>query len=117
VLLEQYRPYITMMNVRARASILMAEERYAEALDAIRSGLKSIKRFFRRFGQIEAYGRSNEVRVLKRFARDVKKKLPVDPMDLLQRKLDKAVKDERYELAAELRDEIETLKQRPRRCR
>jgi hypothetical protein len=111
VLLEQYRPYITMMNVRARASILMSQEKTAEALEAVRGGLRSIKRFFRRFGQPEAYNRSNEVRVLKRFARDLKRKLPVDLMEVLQRKLDKAVKDERYELAAELRDEIETLKQ------
>ncbi len=110
VVMEQYRPYITMMNSRAKASILFKEEKYGEALEAIRAGLKAIKRFFRRFGQLEAYSHANEVRVLKRFARDIKKKLPVDPMELLQKKLEKAVKEEAYERAAKLRDEIELLK-------
>jgi hypothetical protein len=110
VVMEQYRPYITMMNARARASIFVSAEKYAEALEAVRAGLRSIKKFFRRFGQSEAYRHANEVQVLKRFARDIKKKLPVDPMDLLQKKLDKAVAAERYEEAAKLRDEIELLR-------
>lgn len=109
VVMEQYRPYITMMNARAKASILFKDEKFADALEAIRMGLKSIKRFFRRFGQLEAYPHANEVRVLKRFARDIRKKLPVDPIELLQKKLDKAVAAERYEEAAKLRDELTVL--------
>ncbi|HEV7299490.1 MAG TPA: UvrB/UvrC motif-containing protein [Tepidisphaeraceae bacterium] len=111
VVMEQYRPYITMMNARARASILFKDEKYADALEAIRAGLKAIKKFFRRFGQLEAYKHANEVLVLKRFARDIKKKLPVDPIELLQRKLDKAIAAERYEDAAKLRDELTSLQQ------
>src|SRR5688500_3146836 len=37
--LEQYRPYITMMNVRAQASLLYDEKRYGVGLDAVRDGL------------------------------------------------------------------------------
>ena len=59
-----------------------------------------------RFGQAEAYSDSNEVRVLKRFARDIRRKLPIDPMAKLQTQLQRAVKAERYEDAAKLRDEI-----------
>ena len=106
LVLEQYRPYITMMNSRARASILFKENRHQEALAAVEEGLAEIKEFFARFGQEEAFAKSNEVRVLKRFARDIRKKLPVDPMQRLQRKLDRAVKDERYEEAARLRDKM-----------
>jgi hypothetical protein len=106
LVLEQYRPYITMMNSRARASILFKDNRHQEALTAVEEGLAEIKEFFTRFGQEEAYSKSNEVRVLKRFARDIRKKLPVDPMQRLQRKLDRAVKDERYEEAARLRDKM-----------
>ena len=106
LVLEQYRPYITMMNARAQASILVAQERVPEALRTIESGLESIKEFFAKFGQEEAFNKSNEVRVLKRFARDVRKKIPVSPIDRLKRKLDKAVKAEHYEEAARLRDKI-----------
>lgn len=106
LILEQYRPYITMMYARARASIHFKEERYAEALAAVEEGLNSIRDFFISFGQEQAYDRSNEVRVLKRFAREIRRKLPVNPMDRLRRKLDRAVKNEQYEEAARLRDKI-----------
>ena len=112
LVLEQYRPYITMMNARASAYLQLKSGRPAEALRTVESGLKSIKEFFERFGQEEAYGRSNEVRVLKRFAREIRRKLPVNPMDRLQRKLDKAVKKEEYEEAARLRDKITALQNR-----
>ncbi|HSU65434.1 MAG TPA: UvrB/UvrC motif-containing protein [Tepidisphaeraceae bacterium] len=111
LVLEQYRPYITMMHARAQASILFGENKFPEALEKIEGGLGEIKEFFARFGQEEAYGESSEVRVLKKFARDIRRKLPVHPVTRLQRKLDKAVKDERYEEAARLRDKISELQQ------
>jgi hypothetical protein len=111
LVLEQYRPYITMMHARAQASLLFQENKYPDALEKIEEGLTQIKDFFIRFGQEEAYGESSEVRVLKKFARDIRRKLPVSPVTRLQRKLDKAVKDERYEEAARLRDKIVALQQ------
>ena len=114
LVLEQYRPYIVMMHARAQASILFHDAKYAQALDAVEEGLAEIKEFFARFGQEEAYGQSNEVRVLKKFARDIRRKLPVNPVTRLQRKLDKAVKDERYEEAARLRDKIAAMQSEPK---
>src|SRR4051812_48294401 len=107
LVLEQYRPYITMMNVRAAASLLVDQKQYLEALSVVDEGLNSLKEFFARFEQEEAYAHSNEVRVLKRFAREIRRKLPVDPIQKLQSQLDRAVKQERYEDAAKLRDEIQ----------
>jgi len=106
LVLEQYRPYIIMMNSRAQASILQSEGKLSAALKAVEEGLDDIREFFSKFGQEEAYGHSNEVRVLRQFARRIRKKLPVNPMEKLQRKLEKAVKSERYEEAAQLRDKI-----------
>jgi hypothetical protein len=104
--LEQYRPYIIMMNARARATIPFKEQKYAEALKAVETGLSEIREFFSSFGQEQAFARSNEVRVLKRFAKEIRRKLPVDPMERLQRKLARAIKSEEYEEAARLRDKI-----------
>ncbi len=106
LVLEQYRPYIIMMNTRALASIQFENDHYRRALTIIRRGLADLKEFFARFGQEEVYARSNEVRILKRFARDIKRKLPIDPLQEMQKQLTKAIKDERYEEAARLRDEI-----------
>jgi hypothetical protein len=106
LVLEQYRPYITMMNVRARASMLFNEKKYTDALDIVKDGLDSIREFFARFGQEEAFSRSNEVKILKKFARDIRKKLPIDPIEKLKTQLQKAVAREHYEDAARIRDEI-----------
>ncbi len=111
LILEQYRPYITMMHARAQASIHFKEKRYRESMRAVEKGLAQIREFFARFGQQEAYGESNEVRVLKRFARKIRRELPVSPMDRLKRKLERAVKDEKYEEAAQIRDKMSAMQQ------
>ena len=113
LVLEQYRPYIIMMNTRAQASIESGERRYADALRTIDKGLAGIREFFERFSQEEAsYADANEVRVLKRLAREIRKKLPVNPVERLERRLEKAVREERYEDAADLRDRITDMKAR-----
>jgi len=112
LILEQYRPYIIMMHTRALAKIEYDNGNYRQAFDIIRGGLRDIKAFFIRFGQEEAYKQSNEVKILRRFGREIRRKLPIDPMKQLQSQLQRAVKEERYEEAARLRDEIEG-KQKP----
>jgi hypothetical protein len=126
LVLEQYRPYILMMYSRARASVefeagkAMEEgetpapasevfRRYRAALVYIKRGLRDLKAFFTRFGQPEAYRHSNEVRILRRFGIEIRKKLPTDPKRELEKKLQRAVRDERYEEAAKLRDELGKL--------
>jgi hypothetical protein len=111
--LEQYRPYLIMMHARAKASISLREKRLKEALREIDRGLEDIREFFERYGQPEAFAGANEVKVLKRFAREVRKKLPVDPVRRIEKKLGKAIKDERYEEAAKLRDKLAAMKGQP----
>src|SRR3954465_2431641 len=71
LMLEQYRPYITMMNVRAAASLHLKAKRPNDALRTVEKGLEGIQEFFSKFGQDDAFSHSNEVRVLKRFAREI----------------------------------------------
>jgi hypothetical protein len=111
LILEQYRPYLLMMNARARASISFKNQEYKKALEMVTDALEEIREFFRKYGQEELYSKANEVRILKRFAREIRGKLPVDPVARLQSKLEKAVKAERYEEAAKLRDLILAQKQ------
>jgi hypothetical protein len=109
LVMEQYRPYIIMMNVRAAASIDFKEGRPADALSVVKTGLARIKKFFARFGQEEIYLKSHEARVLRKFAREIRRHLPVDPKVKLQSMLERAVKKEDYERAAKLRDELKRL--------
>ncbi len=110
LILEQYRPYIIMMNTRAAASIQLRAGHYGQAAKMVQESLATIHDFYRSFGQEEAYANSNEVRVLKRFAREIQSKLPDDPLARLRRRLERAIKAERYEEAAKLRDELEARK-------
>jgi len=110
LVLEQYRPYILMMHTRSLASIDYNAGNYKEAMAIVKNGLKDLKSFFHRFGQDQAYKHASEVRMLKRFGREICDKLPIDPVRKLSRELERAVKFERYEEAARLRDEIERLK-------
>lgn len=114
LILEQYRPYIMMMNARASASILVKEKKYAEGLAIVDGALTEIRDFFTKFGQADAYGYSSEVKVLKKFAREIRKKLPIDPVAKLQAQLERAVKAEQYEEAAKLRDQIRVKSEQQR---
>lgn len=114
VAMEQYRPYIMMMNTRARASIECERKDYRRAYRIVRRGLKEMKRFFDAVGHPEAFAEAQEADMLRRFAREIRRHLPVSPIRELQRKLDLAVREERYEEAARLRDEIERLRSQPR---
>jgi hypothetical protein len=109
--LEQYRPYIIMMNTRAKASLQFKDEQFNKALHTVTEGLDLIREFFIRFGQEEVFDKSSEVKILKRFARTIRKKVPVDPMERLQHKLQRAIKREDYEEAARLRDLINSKRE------
>jgi len=109
LVLEQYRPYIVMMNTRALASIQCKRENYRKAMSIVRKGLLEIRTFFERFGKPEVYRKSNEARILKRLGREIREHLPVDVMKTLNKQLGKAIQAEHYEEAARLRDEIARL--------
>lgn len=107
--LEQYRPYIIMMYGRAKSSLQIKEGKTAEAYRSVKLAMRRIREFFEKFQQPDAFKHSTEVKVLKKLARELKKKLPVDPLKQLQKDLDRAVQAERYEEAARLRDQIAKL--------
>jgi len=117
LVLEQYRPYIIMMNTRAAASIQFYSKQYHIALEMITAGIEKIRAFFIKFGQDDAIARSSEIALLKRFTRDIRRKLPVDPMDRLRQKLELAIQRENYEEAAKLRDQITTRQSKKTKSR
>lgn len=108
--LERYRPYTMMMNLRARGSILVKTQQYDKALRLVRRGLSQIKAWFISHDHEQDYARSGEVRLLRKFSREIREKMPVNPIRVLEKQLDRAVKAERYEEAAKLRDEIKAKK-------
>ncbi len=108
--LEQYRPYIVMMNVRSKALTAMQSGSYRTALAHVEAGLRTLRDFFKKFGAPKAFRASGEVHVLKALRREIRKHLPVDPVRQTKRDLERAIAEERYEDAARLRDELDSLK-------
>jgi len=104
--MEQYRPYIIMMNSRARAQMLLKDKRPRAARKIIESALRSLKEYYTRFGQEDLYGSSSEVSALETLLKEIDEGIPPDPLDHLKRKLADAIEHERYEEAARLRDAI-----------
>lgn len=108
--METYRPYIIMMYTQSMSLLAMQKNAYRTALAHVESGLRSIRDFFRGMDHPEAYRASAEVEVLKQLRRDVRRHLPEDRLRTLRKKLKKAIRQERYEEAAQLRDQLESLR-------
>ena len=50
--LEQYRPYVVMMNTRARVQLAVDDEKLPEALEICRNGIRGIREILDRFTKI-----------------------------------------------------------------
>jgi hypothetical protein len=98
-----------MMNSRSRAQIELNSDNLRQARELLEDGLAKIKSFYDSSGHAEGYDQSNEVRVLTELRAKIVRRLPSDPLDDLRRRLDTALKAERYEDAAHLRDELSRL--------
>ncbi|HEY0793159.1 MAG TPA: UvrB/UvrC motif-containing protein [Chthoniobacterales bacterium] len=110
---EQYRPYVLMMNTRARASLEIQSEHSGKAIEIIEAGKKQIEDFYRAIGQAQWIDSSTELGFLNEWLTEVRENLPLSPIESMERDLQKAIADEAYERAAELRDAIRNLSRQP----
>lgn len=104
-ILEQYRPYIIMMEGRARACAALRDGFVNTSIAYLRGTLRNV---------IHTYGnpaasQSPEALILSDMIHDIRRQLPPDPREELNRLLKKAVAGEKYEEAAQLRDQIMAL--------
>lgn len=112
---EQYRPYIIMMNSRAKASIALRTGDFDVALRHIEEGIAAIERFFALHQEAVFLGTNTEVGLLKSWAEQIRESRPLSLEEELRSELNAALEREDYKAAARLRDEILGLKkQQPR---
>ena len=107
--LQQFRPYVLMMNTRAKASILLATGKFIEAMREIERGRDAIMEFFQRSNFPELASKSSEIAFLEEWLQEVRAKRPLSKLEIMQREMEKAIASELYERAAELRDAIRQL--------
>ena len=108
--LQQFRPYVLMMNTRAKASLLLAQGKFGEAMSEIERGRDAIAEFFQHSNFPELVSKSSEIAFLDEWLEEVKAKRPLSKLEVMQREMETAIGKELYERAAELRDAIKLLK-------
>ena len=107
--LEAYRPYVLMMNTRAKVHLALDASQPKKALRILTDGVASIQEHFESLGQAELAAESREIAILREMSRDIEQQMPVDPIEHLEQELAKAVREERYEDAASLRDKLRSF--------
>jgi hypothetical protein len=108
--LQQFRPYVLMMNTRAKASIFLGQNKFAEAVTEIERGRDAIADFLQHSNFPELVSKSAEIAFLDEWLEEVKAKRPLSKLEVMQREMERAIAKELYERAAELRDAIKVLK-------
>lgn len=113
--LEQYRPYIIMMQGRARAGAALNDGYVQTAIAYLRGALRGIAGLYANIPSIPTRHRkrmfreSDEANTLYELIRQLRKQLPPDPRKALQKKLKSALHEQQYEQAAQLRDQLLAL--------
>ena len=73
------------------------------------TGIDALRRHFETLGHLDLFERSTEVQVLQGMKQALLPKLPVSQKAELRKRLDDAVTQENYRLAAILRDELNSM--------
>jgi hypothetical protein len=109
-ILEQFRPYIMMMRARALASMALKDDHPKASVFALDLSLEEIQKYFTDRGSPELFEQSTEVEALKGMREALVPQLPVSQKSELKQRLQRALDQENYELAAILRDELRQIK-------
>jgi len=107
---EQYRPYILMINTISKGRMAMSDEKYDLALKKVKIGIKLINKAREELKLLDTHYGLRELRFLEDWKNDISSEMTPSELEDLKKKLNKAIKREEYESAADLRDEINQFK-------
>jgi len=108
---QQFRPYVMMMNTRAKANLALEKDDVDAAIALVEKGIAAIGKFLKDNNR-EGEEDSSEVKSLDEWLGELRTLKPLTSMEKLRREMERAVEDEKYERAAELRDAIRNLQQK-----
>jgi hypothetical protein len=106
---DQFVPYITMMNTRAKAAIELEKNHLDSALREIDKGREAIQEFYQEHEQTDAADKSTELSFLDEWSEELRAKRPISKIERMRREMESAIAHEAYERAAQLRDAIKAL--------
>jgi hypothetical protein len=114
---DQWRPYVTMMHARAVATPLVELRDVPAAIAAIDAGIAAITQFLEEYEQSHQADKCAELVQLTRWREELSAGpgAPLllgaakEPVDAVREELERAIREERFEDAAKLRDELRKL--------
>lgn len=107
--LEEFRPYVIMMNARGLAYQALQESEPASALAHVNRGIMEIKSHHTDRGVSDSSASSEEIKILRILGRELGSKIPRDSVLVTRKALRAAIEQEQFEEAARLRDELKNL--------
>jgi hypothetical protein len=112
--LQQFRPQLIMMRVRARGALALQARLYDQVVQLVEAGLEELRQFYREHDHADLIEQSGEIQSLEIWLQDIKVKRPLTPRERLEQALNEAIKNEDYEKAAQMRDALRNLKEKIR---
>lgn len=106
---EHYRAFVSAHRIQARALALLDEQDYEGTLLEIRTGIRDIETFFEELGHFDQLEECPELRFLRDWEDEVESSRPLTLKEQLSADLKVAVEQEKFELAASLRDRLRRL--------
>lgn len=113
---DQWRPYVTMMHARSVAMPLVLLGDYAAAVGVVDAGIRGIRSFLEQYDELARSGDCEELTWLTNWREQLQARVSADAVhenDTVERRdeelrqaLRLAVKEERFEDAARLRDQL-----------
>jgi len=107
--LQQFRPQLLMMRVRARGALALKDHRYDEVSGIVESGLEEIRQFYREHDRHDLLENSGEIQSLEMWLQEIQSKRPMTAREKLESALSEAVRNENYEEAARVRDALRKM--------
>jgi len=110
--LQQLRPQLLMMQIRAQGSKKLEAEDFEGAIVSVEDGLEEIRTFYREHGRADLIDQSGEIHSLEGWIQELRTAKPLSEKEKLEHQLQDAVRREDYEKAAAVRDALRSLEKR-----
>ena len=106
--LQQFRPQLLLIQVRAKGNEKLAAKRHREAVQEIEHAISDVRAFYAEHGRGDLE-HCPEIQYLENWMNEINTARPLSKREKLEHALSEAVRAENYEKAAEVRDKLRQL--------
>jgi hypothetical protein len=107
--LQQFRPQLLMMRIRAQGAAALEAKDHDGAICAVRNGIEELRSFYQSANRLDLLEHSGEIQSLQQWLEEIQSRKPMTEQERLENALSEAVAREDYEKAAQVRDALRKL--------